>query len=40
MPELSPSTYFARKKRPQPARRRGTNSLIPPLEEVHAEPGG
>ncbi|GGL95600.1 hypothetical protein GCM10010129_44370 [Streptomyces fumigatiscleroticus] len=41
--ELSPSTYFARKKRPKPARRlRGLRdeTLMPLLEQVHAESGG
>ncbi|MFF3632465.1 IS3 family transposase [Streptomyces sp. NPDC002164] len=38
--ELSPSTYFARKKRPKSARRLRDEQLMPLIEEVHAESGG
>ncbi|WRZ96665.1 IS3 family transposase [Streptomyces sp. NBC_00841] len=38
--ELSPSTYFARKKRPKSARRLRDEQLIPLIEQVHAESGG
>ncbi|MFE6423834.1 IS3 family transposase [Streptomyces enissocaesilis] len=38
--ELSPSTYFARKKRPKSARRLGDEQLMPVIEQVHAESGG
>ncbi|MFD3851780.1 IS3 family transposase [Streptomyces microflavus] len=38
--ELSPSTYFARKKRPKSARRLRDETLMPLIEEIHAEPGG
>ncbi|WP_374112465.1 IS3 family transposase [Streptomyces sp. CC210A] len=38
--ELSPSTYFARKKRPKSARRLRDEQLIPLIEEIHAESGG
>ncbi|MFH8717321.1 IS3 family transposase [Streptomyces zaomyceticus] len=38
--ELSPSTYFARKKRPKSARRLRDETLIPLIEEIHAESGG
>ncbi|MGW4049178.1 IS3 family transposase [Streptomyces sp. NPDC004721] len=38
--ELSPSTYFARKKRPKSARRLRDEQLIPLIERVHAESGG
>ncbi len=38
--ELSPSTYFARKKRPKSARRRRDEQLMPLIEQVHAESGG
>ncbi|WP_420855520.1 IS3 family transposase [Streptomyces humi] len=36
---MSPSTYFARKKRPKPARRLRDEQLMPLIEEIHAEPG-
>ncbi|MFI6086299.1 IS3 family transposase [Streptomyces sp. NPDC051217] len=38
--ELSPSTYFARKKRPKSARRLRDEQLMPVIEQVHAESGG
>ncbi|MFE9312662.1 IS3 family transposase [Streptomyces sp. NPDC006706] len=38
--ELSPSTYFARKKRPKSARRLRDEQLMPLIERVHAESGG
>ncbi|GGT67666.1 putative transposase for insertion sequence element IS986/IS6110 [Streptomyces purpureus] len=38
--ELSPSTYFARKKRPKSARRLRDEQLMPLIEAVHAESGG
>ncbi|MGW1141262.1 IS3 family transposase, partial [Streptomyces zhihengii] len=38
--ELSPSTYFARKKRPESARRLRDEQLMPLIEEIHAESGG
>ncbi|MFJ1656911.1 IS3 family transposase [Streptomyces sp. NPDC088337] len=38
--ELSPSTYFARKKRPKSARRLHDEQLMPLIERVHAESGG
>ncbi|MFE0805294.1 hypothetical protein [Streptomyces sp. NPDC058812] len=38
--ELSPSTYFARKKRPKSARRLRDETLMPVIEEIHAEAGG
>jgi putative transposase len=38
--ELSPSTYFARKKRPKSARRLRDEQLMPVIESVHAESGG
>ncbi|MFJ2899736.1 IS3 family transposase [Streptomyces sp. NPDC087218] len=38
--ELSPSTYFARKKRPKSARRLRDEQPMPLIEEVHAESGG
>ncbi|MFJ7063624.1 IS3 family transposase [Streptomyces microflavus] len=38
--ELSPSTYFARKKRPKSARRLRDETLMPLIEEIHAESGG
>ncbi|MEV5952154.1 IS3 family transposase [Streptomyces sp. NPDC051993] len=38
--ELSPSTYFARKKRPKSARRLRDEQLMPLIEEIHAESGG
>ncbi|MFE0704330.1 IS3 family transposase [Streptomyces sp. NPDC058872] len=38
--ELSPSTYFARKKRPKSARRLRDEQLMPLIEEVHTESGG
>ncbi|WP_329191328.1 IS3 family transposase [Streptomyces sp. NBC_01435] len=37
--ELSPSTYFARRKRPKSARRLRDEQLMPLIEEVHAESG-
>ncbi|MEU3201620.1 hypothetical protein [Streptomyces sp. NPDC006996] len=37
--ELSPSTYFARKKRPKSARRLRDEQLMPLIEEVQAESG-
>ncbi|MFH8220665.1 hypothetical protein ACH4C2_20275 [Streptomyces sp. NPDC018057] len=40
VPELSPSTYFARKKRPKSARRFRDEQLMPLIEKVHAESGG
>ncbi|GHJ40781.1 IS3 family transposase [Streptomyces sp. TS71-3] len=38
--ELSPSTYFARKKRPKSARRLRDEQLMPLIEQVHGESGG
>lgn len=38
--DLSPSTYFARKKRPKSARRLRDEQLMPLIEEIHAESGG
>jgi putative transposase len=38
--DLSPSTYFARKKRPKSARRLRDEQLMPVIESVHAESGG
>ncbi|MCX4231196.1 IS3 family transposase [Streptomyces sp. A15ISP2-DRY2] len=38
--ELSPSTYFARKKRPKSARRLRDEQFMPVIEQVHAESGG
>ncbi|WP_435886644.1 IS3 family transposase [Streptomyces hirsutus] len=38
--ELSPSTYFARKKRPTSARRLRDEQLMPLIEKIHAESGG
>ncbi|WP_329138163.1 IS3 family transposase [Streptomyces sp. NBC_01476] len=38
--ELSPSTYFARKKRPKSARRLRDEQFMPLIEQVHAESGG
>lgn len=38
--ELSPSTYFARKKRPKSARRLRDELFMPLIEQVHAESGG
>lgn len=38
--DLSPSTYFARKKRPKSARRLRDEQLMPLIEQVHAESGG
>ncbi|MGI5440497.1 IS3 family transposase [Streptomyces shenzhenensis] len=38
--ELSRSTYFARKKRPESARRLRDDQLMPVIEEIHAESGG
>ncbi|WP_159402032.1 IS3 family transposase, partial [Streptomyces hygroscopicus] len=40
MLDLSPSTYFARKKRPKSARRLRDEQLMPLIEQVHAESGG
>ncbi|MYQ82066.1 MULTISPECIES: transposase [unclassified Streptomyces] len=37
--ELSPSTYFARKKRPKSACRLRDEQLMPLIEEIHAESG-
>ncbi|MFE1050771.1 IS3 family transposase, partial [Streptomyces olivaceus] len=37
--ELSPSTYFARKKRPKSARRLRDEQLMPLIEKIHAESG-
>ncbi|MER5740117.1 IS3 family transposase [Streptomyces sp. NPDC002262] len=37
--ELSPSTYFARKKRPKSARQLRDEHLMPLIEQVHAESG-
>uniref|UniRef100_UPI003F68728C IS3 family transposase n=1 Tax=Streptomyces polyasparticus TaxID=2767826 RepID=UPI003F68728C len=37
---LSPSTYFARKRRPKSARRLRDEQLMPMIEQVHAESGG
>jgi transposase InsO family protein len=37
---LSPSTYFARKKRPKSARRARDEQLMPLIEQIHAESGG
>ncbi|WP_406226040.1 IS3 family transposase [Streptomyces albidoflavus] len=37
---LSPSTYFARKKRPKSARRLRDEQLVPVIEQVHAESAG
>jgi putative transposase len=37
---LSPSTYFARKKRPKSARRLRDEQLMPLIEQVHAESAG
>jgi transposase InsO family protein len=36
---LSPSTYFARKKRPKSARRARDEQLMPLIEQIHAESG-
>ncbi|CAG6393583.1 hypothetical protein SCOCK_210023 [Actinacidiphila cocklensis] len=38
--ELSPSTYFARKKRPKSARRLRDEQLMPLIEQVHEDSGG
>ncbi|MDX2741432.1 IS3 family transposase [Streptomyces caniscabiei] len=38
--QLSPSTYFARKKRPKSARRLRDERLMPLIEEAHATSGG
>ena len=38
--QLSPSTYFARKKRPKSARRLRDEQLMPVIEEIHADSGG
>ncbi|WP_019065512.1 IS3 family transposase, partial [Streptomyces prunicolor] len=38
--DLSPSTYFARKKRPKSARRLRDEQLMPMIEQTHAESGG
>ncbi|MFJ8746614.1 hypothetical protein ACIRL2_45660 [Embleya sp. NPDC127516] len=40
VPELSPSTYFARKKRTKSARRLRDEQLIRLIEAEHAESGG
>ncbi|WP_240800365.1 IS3 family transposase [Streptomyces sp. ICN441] len=37
--DLSPSTYFARKKRPKSVRRLRDQQLMPLIEEIHAESG-
>ncbi|MFF0203220.1 IS3 family transposase [Streptomyces sp. NPDC005017] len=37
--DLSPSTYFARKKRPKSARRLRDEQLMPLIGEIHAESG-
>ena len=37
--DLSPSTYFAREKRPKSARRLRDEQLMPLIEEIHAESG-
>ncbi|MER6083006.1 IS3 family transposase [Streptomyces sp. NPDC001833] len=37
---LSESAYYARKKRPKPARRLRDEQLMPVIEQVHAESGG
>ncbi len=37
---LSPSTYFARKKRPKSARRVRDEQLMPVIGEIHVESGG
>ncbi|MFK4100723.1 IS3 family transposase [Streptomyces sp. NPDC019531] len=38
--DLSPPTYFARKKQPKSARRLRDEQLMPVIEEIHAESGG
>ncbi|WP_420719173.1 IS3 family transposase, partial [Streptomyces sp. WM6386] len=38
--DLSPSTYFARKKRPKSARRLRDEQLMPMIEQIHDESGG
>ncbi|WP_106429465.1 IS3 family transposase [Streptomyces sp. SPB074] len=38
--DLSPSTYFARKKRPKSARRRRDEQIVPMIEQIHVESGG
>ncbi|MFI9629623.1 IS3 family transposase [Streptomyces sp. NPDC052042] len=38
--DLSESAYYARKKRPKPARQLRDEQLMPLIEEIHAEPGG
>ncbi|NNN37650.1 IS3 family transposase [Streptomyces sp. S3(2020)] len=38
--QLSPSTYFARKKRPKSAHRLRDEQLRPVIEEIHAQSGG
>ncbi|WP_399129933.1 IS3 family transposase [Actinacidiphila sp. ITFR-21] len=40
VPELSPSTYSAREKRPKSARRPRDEQLMPLLGQVHTESGG
>ncbi|MER6849886.1 IS3 family transposase [Streptomyces flaveolus] len=40
MLELSPSTHFARKKRPKSARGLRDEQLMPLIEKVHAESDG
>ena len=37
--ELSPTAYFARKKRPKSARRLRDEQLMPLIEEIHGSPG-
>ncbi|WP_149182127.1 IS3 family transposase [Streptomyces sp. TRM49041] len=38
--QLSPSTYFARKKRPKSARSLRDEQLMPLIEQLHADSGG
>ncbi|MFL4910254.1 IS3 family transposase [Streptomyces sp. MMS24-I2-30] len=38
--DLSPSTYFARKRRPKSARRLRDEVLMPLIEEAHVTSGG
>ncbi|MFI1337620.1 IS3 family transposase [Streptomyces sp. NPDC020845] len=40
MLELSESAYYARKKRPKPARRLRDEQLMPLIEDIHTESGG
>lgn len=40
VPDLSPSTYFARKKRPKSARRLRDEQLVRLIEAEHADSGG